>query len=206
MLAVFESAHERGRARIRRFRSSPSRSPDKATVIPEVRIGHFLSLCDNTGMLQHAVHSVADRAHGYCVDDNARALLLSSALANSGEAELLSEIDTTRFAAFIQHAWNPDTRPFPQFHELRSPMAGRVGLGRQSWPNALGFGRMRTHGHRSVSPHAGPRRCSRPRFRLSRRSRRRAPGPSRFWVWTPIARWRPETFSPAACASYWPTG
>ena len=48
-------------------------------------------------MLQHAVHSVADRAHGYCVDDNARALLLSSALANSGEAELLPEIDTTRF-------------------------------------------------------------------------------------------------------------
>ena len=38
--------------------------------------GHFLSLCDGTGMLQHAVHSVADRAHGYCVDDNARALLL----------------------------------------------------------------------------------------------------------------------------------
>ena len=80
-----------------------------------MRIGHFLSLCDNTGMLQHAVHSVADRAHGYCVDDNARALLLSSALANSGEAQLLSEIDTTRFAAFVQHAWNPDTRRFRNF-------------------------------------------------------------------------------------------
>ena len=66
-------------------------------------------------MLQHAVHSVADRAHGYCVDDNARALLLSSALANSGEAQLLSEIDTARFAAFIQHAWNPDTRRFRNF-------------------------------------------------------------------------------------------
>jgi glycosyltransferase involved in cell wall biosynthesis len=89
--------------------------PTKVAVIPEVRIGHFLSLCDNTGMLQHAVHSVADRAHGYCVDDNARALLLSSALASSGEAKLLSEIDTTRFAAFIQHAWNPDTRRFRNF-------------------------------------------------------------------------------------------
>ena len=89
--------------------------PTKVAVIPEVRIGHFLSLCDNTGMLQHAVHSVADRAHGYCVDDNARALLLSSALANSGEAQLLSEIDTTRFAAFIQHAWNPDTGRFRNF-------------------------------------------------------------------------------------------
>jgi glycosyltransferase involved in cell wall biosynthesis len=89
--------------------------PTKVAVIPEVRIGHFLSLCDNTGMLQHAVHSVADRAHGYCVDDNARALLLSSAFANSGETKLLSDIDTTRFAAFIQHAWNPDTHRFRNF-------------------------------------------------------------------------------------------
>src|SRR5260370_734113 len=79
-----------------------------------MRIGHFLSLCDSTGMLQHAVHSVADRVHGYCVDDNARALLLSSALSSSGEAHL-SETITARFAAFIQHAWNPNTRRFRNF-------------------------------------------------------------------------------------------
>ncbi len=65
-------------------------------------------------MLQHAVHSVPDRAHGYCVDDNARALLLSCALASSGEAHL-SETLTARFAAFIQHAWNPDTGRFRNF-------------------------------------------------------------------------------------------
>ena len=166
--------------------SSPER---KAPCIPEMRIGHFLSLCDSTGMLQHAVHSVPDRAHGYCVDDNARALLFSSALANSGEAQLPETI-TARFAAFIQHAWNPDTRRFPKFHELRPPMAGRVGLGRQSRPDALGVGRMRPQRHRSVSPHDGLRRSSRPRFRRSRSSRRRAPGPSRCWAWTPIARWQ----------------
>ena len=65
-------------------------------------------------MLQHAVHSVPDRAHGYCVDDNARALLFSCALASSGEAHL-SETLTARFAAFVQHAWNPDTRRFRNF-------------------------------------------------------------------------------------------
>jgi glycosyltransferase involved in cell wall biosynthesis len=83
-------------------------------VIPEIRIGHFLSLCDSTGMLQHAVHSVPDRSHGYCVDDNARALLLSSWLANFGEAQLAKSA-TARFAAFIQHAWNPATRRFRNF-------------------------------------------------------------------------------------------
>jgi hypothetical protein len=65
-------------------------------------------------MLQHAVHSVADRSHGYCVDDNARALLFASALSDSGEAKL-PETVTARFAAFIQHAWNPDTGRFRNF-------------------------------------------------------------------------------------------
>ena len=82
--------------------------------IPKLQIGHFLSLCDGTGMLQHAVHSVPDRAHGYCVDDNARALLFASALSNPGEAPLPGAL-TSRFAAFIQHAWNPDTRRFRNF-------------------------------------------------------------------------------------------
>src|SRR6185437_13739175 len=68
-------------------------------------------LCDDTGIIQHAVHSVPDRADGYCVDANARALLLSSALARSGDAQ----INTMPFAAFIQHAWNPDTHRFRNF-------------------------------------------------------------------------------------------
>jgi glycosyltransferase involved in cell wall biosynthesis len=113
-VAVFAAAHERALHQAVLPPISVD-APTKVAVIPEVKIGHFLSLCDNTGMLQHAVHSVADRAHGYCVDDNARALLLSSALAKSGDAQLLSEIDTTRFAAFIQHAWNPATRRFRNF-------------------------------------------------------------------------------------------
>jgi hypothetical protein len=71
-------------------------------------------MCDDTGLFQHAVHSVPDRSHGYCVDDNARALLLACALNDPGE-QRLSEVLTARFAAFVQHAWNPDTRRFRNF-------------------------------------------------------------------------------------------
>lgn len=113
-LALFATAHERARGEALHLPNAVH-APAKVSINPELRISHFLSLCDNTGLLQHAVHSVADRAHGYCIDDNARALLLSSALANSGETQLLSEISTARFAAFIQHAWNPDTRRFRNF-------------------------------------------------------------------------------------------
>src|SRR6201999_575889 len=65
-------------------------------------------------ILQHAVHSVPDRSHGYCVDDNARALLFSSALFGNGEAPL-PDRTVARFAAFVQHAWNPDTKRFRNF-------------------------------------------------------------------------------------------
>ena len=53
--------------------------------MPEIRTGYFLSLCDNTGIIQHAVHSIADRSHGYCTDDNARALLFASLLSEAAK-------------------------------------------------------------------------------------------------------------------------
>ena len=82
--------------------------------LPAIRIGHFLSLCDDTGLLQHAVHSVPDRSHGYCTDDNARALLVACALSKPGE-QRLPEPMAGRFAAFLQYAWNPDKRRFRNF-------------------------------------------------------------------------------------------
>jgi glycosyltransferase involved in cell wall biosynthesis len=112
-LAVFEAGTKIVRPRIL-LAIDPVVSGSLERSIPEMRIEHFLSLCDSTGMLQHAVYSVADRTHGYCVDDNSRALLFANVLANSGEAPL-SETITARFAAFIQHAWNPETHRFRNF-------------------------------------------------------------------------------------------
>ncbi|UFZ02353.1 glycosyltransferase family 4 protein [Bradyrhizobium ontarionense] len=81
---------------------------------PDMRLEHFLSMCDDTGLFQHAVHSVPDRAHGYCVDDNARALLLACALNGPGEKSMPDGL-IARFAAFVQHAWNPDAGRFRNF-------------------------------------------------------------------------------------------
>jgi glycosyltransferase involved in cell wall biosynthesis len=89
-------------------------APDASRAVPQICLIHFLSMCDDTGLLQHAIRSVPDRSHGYCVDDNARALLLACALNGPGE-EPLSEGLTARLAAFIQHAWNPATRRFRNF-------------------------------------------------------------------------------------------
>src|SRR3954451_23102186 len=112
-MSVFENAGRRHRLKtIARMDTGTLLRDSRAP--PEMQLGHFLSMCDDTGLFQHAVHSVPDRAHGYCVDDNARALLLACALNNPGETRL-SEILTARFAAFVQHAWNPDTKRFRNF-------------------------------------------------------------------------------------------
>jgi glycosyltransferase involved in cell wall biosynthesis len=89
-------------------------STSGSPLTPNMNVAHFISMCDDTGLFQHAIHSVPDRAYGYCVDDNSRALLLACALNTPGE-ERLSETLTARFAAFVQHAWNPDTRRFRNF-------------------------------------------------------------------------------------------
>jgi glycosyltransferase involved in cell wall biosynthesis len=95
-------------------RQRATRFPASKRIVPDMRVTHFLSMCDDTGLIQHAIHSVPDRAHGYCVDDNARALLLACALNTPGE-EPFSESVTARLAAFVQHAWNPETRRFRNF-------------------------------------------------------------------------------------------
>lgn len=115
--------------------------PRRLSVVPRSRlpIDHLLTLCDSTGISQHAVHNIPDRAHGYCIDDNARALLLGVAMAHSGE-QPLAETLTNRFAAFIQHAWNPDTQRFRNFmsydRKWLEPQGSEDSHGRALW--ALG--------------------------------------------------------------------
>jgi len=112
-LEVFESARRTHRLRMLARPSTKGPSRDSQTQ-PAMQIGHFLSLCDDTGLFQHAIHCVPDRSHGYCTDDNARALLLACALGKPGE-QCLSEPLASRFAAFVQHAWNRDTKRFRNF-------------------------------------------------------------------------------------------
>lgn len=70
-------------------------------------------MSDATGMLQHSIYSVPDRRHGYCIDDNARALILMCKI--DGIDETLRDKWTSIYAAFVQYAWNPDARRFRNF-------------------------------------------------------------------------------------------
>jgi glycosyltransferase involved in cell wall biosynthesis len=112
-LATFQGVRHSHRPRliVRPAAVIPARD---SQALPPMRVEHFLSLCDDTGLLQHALHCVPDRSHGYCTDDNARALLLACYLNKLGDHQLSDSL-TSRFAAFVQHAWNVDSMRFRNF-------------------------------------------------------------------------------------------
>jgi hypothetical protein len=98
----------------RAIAAHPSRiavSPATRPLAPDFAAVERMS--DATGMLQHAIYSVPDRRHGYCIDDNARALILMSQLPDLDAAT--RDRWTTIYAAFVQYAWNPDNRRFRNF-------------------------------------------------------------------------------------------
>ncbi|PXA97731.1 glycosyl transferase family 1 [Nostoc sp. 3335mG] len=82
-----------------------------SVLVPDLAAVERMS--DSTGMLQHSIYSIPDRRHGYCIDDNARALILMCRMPELDE--VVRDRWTSIYASFVQHAWNPDLRRFRNF-------------------------------------------------------------------------------------------
>lgn len=93
--------------------SAIARSPRPAPVAATPGIAAVLAMSDSTGMLQHSVGIVPDRLHGYCLDDNVRALMLMNVVGGIDPQERQRWSQT--YASFIQHAWNPEAGGFRNF-------------------------------------------------------------------------------------------
>jgi len=93
-------------------RSLAKRRPE----LPEIDLAHVRLLTDDTGMLQHATFDVPRYADGYCLDDNARALLLMTHLEEAGtEAPAVIRELATRYLAFTNHAFDEASGRFMNF-------------------------------------------------------------------------------------------
>ncbi len=81
--------------------------------LPTLKLDHLRRMTDDTGMFQHSIFTVPNYHEGYTVDDNARALLVSTLLeeAVNGEAQELA----TRYMAFVWYSFNPETGRFRNF-------------------------------------------------------------------------------------------
>jgi glycosyltransferase involved in cell wall biosynthesis len=121
---------------VQRPRRFPGKGRPLSPLTPDLSAVERMS--DATGMLQHSIYSVPDRRHGYCIDDNARALMLMS------QIPVLDAVTrdkwTTIYAAFVQYAWNADARRYRNFMRFDRQWSEEVGSedsnGRAIW--ALG--------------------------------------------------------------------
>ncbi len=123
--------------------------------LPDLKLDHVNALTDDTGMLQHAIFTIPNRAEGYTTDDNARALIFTVLLEQRDIDPLNIDrlsihrkpIQESRLAfpvlgisgARLQRK----EETIPEFYGLRPPLAGRPRLG--------GFPRPRFVGSRNSS-------------------------------------------------------
>lgn len=83
--------------------------------LPEIKLDHLRRMTDDTGMLQHAKYTVPDRAHGYCVDDNARALIVAVTLQDLQPLESTPSGLAAIYLSFLDHAFNSHLGRFRNF-------------------------------------------------------------------------------------------
>jgi glycosyltransferase involved in cell wall biosynthesis len=83
--------------------------------LPELSLNHLRRLTDDTGLLQHSIFAVPNRAEGYTTDDNARALILTVLLEKKGEQFGNSRDSAPRYLSFLEHAFNPAKGRFRNF-------------------------------------------------------------------------------------------
>lgn len=80
---------------------------------PRFKLTHLLSLTDDTGVIQHAKHSISNRETGYTLDDNSRALIVAIRSHDLFKDSQSFEL-TKKYLSFIQHCQRKDG----MFHNL----------------------------------------------------------------------------------------
>lgn len=114
---------------------------EPAFSLPPINLKQLRVLTDSTGILQHSRYAIPNRTYGYCIDDNARALVLCIKLQN--EVQDIDELYklTSIYLSFIDHAYNPANGKFRNFMSYERHWLEEEGsedsIGRTMW--ALGY-------------------------------------------------------------------
>ena len=126
--------------------------------LPRLKLDHLRVMTDSTGLLQHAAFSIPRYEHGYCLDDNARALLLIALLEEAGT----EDPRTTRslgscYLAFVNYAFNEELGRFRNFMNYGRKWTEDHGSedshGRGLWALGVVVGRSRDPGRQSLGGH-----------------------------------------------------
>ncbi len=90
------------------------RPVETADELPEIDLRHLRVITDDTGVLQHCIYSTPDRSHGYCTDDNARALIVASMYWDQTHDESALGLMHI-YLSFLSHALDPKAGRFRNF-------------------------------------------------------------------------------------------
>jgi glycosyltransferase involved in cell wall biosynthesis len=113
--------------------------------LPQVNLNHLRHMTDDTGMLQHAKFTVPNRAHGYCVDDNARALIVAIRAHDLDRSDTaLTELSSI-YLSFLDDAFDPETGRYRNFmsygRKWLEPVGSEDSHGRALWALGVTAGR-----------------------------------------------------------------
>jgi glycosyltransferase involved in cell wall biosynthesis len=122
--------------------------------MPPIRLDHLIRLTDDVGILQHAKFVLPLRAHGYCTDDNARALIAAlMALEAIPEKKTPTRLACT-YLAFLRYAFDEQTGRFRNFMRYDRTWLEEVGSddshGRAVWGLGEAVGRAPSDGLRGA--------------------------------------------------------
>jgi glycosyltransferase involved in cell wall biosynthesis len=128
--------------------------------LPELKLSHVNALTDDTGMLQHAIFTIPNRAEGYTTDDNARALIFTVLLDQLGKDQLAKGESANpdwpfRYLAFLEHAFNSEKKRFRNFlgydHRWTEEQGSEDSHGRALWALGTLLARSANHGLRGAA-------------------------------------------------------
>ncbi|MGA6988089.1 MAG: glycosyltransferase family 4 protein [Terriglobales bacterium] len=135
-------------------------TPKVLDQLPELKLDHLRRLTDDTGMLQHAIFTIPNRAEGYTSDDNARALIFTVLLAQLDPekdrlADSVARDLSCRYLSFLEHAFNPGSGRFRNFlaydRRWNETSGSEDCHGRALWSLGTVLGRSEDQGLRSAA-------------------------------------------------------
>jgi glycosyltransferase involved in cell wall biosynthesis len=123
---------------------------------PEIDLRHVRTLTDDTGMVQHAVFNIPRYDDGYCLDDNARALLLMTLLEEAGSDDpAVVRALATRYLGFVNYAFDRSSGRFRNFlsygRQWLEPQGSEDSQGRALWALGTVIGRANDPGRQSLA-------------------------------------------------------
>ncbi|RZK66169.1 MAG: glycosyltransferase, partial [Pedobacter sp.] len=108
-------------------------------MMPAFNLAHIQRLTDDTGIVQHAKYGIPNLKEGYCVDDNARALILAIMAYQQNKSKVALEL-LPIYLSYIQYM-QCDNGNFRNFLSFRREYLDEVGtedsFGRTIW--SLGY-------------------------------------------------------------------